>query len=59
MKRKLIQAMSKLIKISMNHHLAGAYYNICMLMGIYYGCGIIDLNEKEKEKEELWRICKE
>jgi len=57
MKKKLIQEILKLLQIDLNHHQAGVYYNIYMLMSTYFGSRVIDLNEKEEN--ELIKIHEE
>ena len=42
MRRKLVIAMTKLLQIDLSHYQARIYYNIFMLMSVYFRSAIID-----------------
>ena len=53
LRRKVVDAMSKVMNTHLTYQQTTMYYNLYMLTNMYYGCGIIKLNEKE-EIELRW-----
>ena len=49
-KGKLINVMTKIMNVHLNHHQILIYYNIYMLTSMYFGYRITILNNKEEAK---------
>jgi len=48
MKRKLQISITKLVNTDINPYQAALYYNAYMIKSVYFGCGIVDLSEKQE-----------
>ena len=55
LRTKVIEAMGKLMSVSLTFQETVMCYNFHVLSSIHYGCGITTLNEKEER--ELRRTC--
>ena len=51
------KSVSKLISTSINPFQAHIYYNAYMIKSVYFGCGIVELSDKQEE--ELKRLYEE
>ena len=57
MRKKINDSIIKLKNMDINSYQASVYYNIYLIKTVYFGCGIIELNDKQER--ELKRIYKE
>ena len=57
MRKKLYISITKMMNTDVNAYQAAVYYNVYMIKSVFFGCGIIELNEQQER--ELRRIYKE
>jgi len=57
MRKKLNISTTKLMSTDINPFQAAIYYNAYMIKSVYFGCGIVELNQSQEK--ELKRIYKE
>jgi len=57
MRKKLHILITKMMNTDVNTYQAAVYYNVYIIKSIFFGCGIVELNEQQER--ELQRIYKE
>ena len=55
MRKKLNQSITKIMNMDINSFQACVYFNTYMIKSVFFGCGVIELNQKqEKELKRLY-----
>ena len=57
MRKKLHDSITKMMNIELNPYQASVYYHVYMIKSVFFGCGVIQLNEKQEI--ELKRLYEE
>ena len=48
MRKKLHESITKIMNIDINPYQASVYFNVYMIKSVFFGCGVINLNEKQE-----------
>ena len=50
MRKKLHISITKMINTDVNAYQAAVYYNVYMIKSVFFGCGIVELNEQQERE---------
>ena len=57
MRKKMNTSITKMMNMEINSYQAAMYFNVYMIKTVFFGCGIVELNDKQEK--ELRRIYEE
>ena len=53
MKKKLNALISKLMQTDINLFRAATHHNTCIMKSVYFGCGIVELTNKQEDELKI------